>query len=819
MRNLRHTLRYLAAHRSFTAAAVFTLAIGLGANTALFGLINVALRPLDVPHPEQIVAIAAEARGDDTGGFQYSFSLEALYDLQRRATSFSHVFAMMPRIGGMAVDDKAAQFFFVAVSDNYFTALGVEPLLGSLFTQRSGSPAAVVLGHSFWIKQFGGDPKVIGRRIRVNGQPAVVSGVVKEGFRGTFLGVEMDGYLSIEDLRVVSPDVDRWLYHNRKARPLQVLGRLKPDVSIATAGNEINTLLEGLAREYPDSDGGLSARVVPEIYARPLPLKAVTEAIPIIRMLTFVVAGLVLLIACLNVANLLLVRATARQRELAVRSALGATTFQLIWQMVVEGLVIAVSGGIAGAAVGHLVSRTVLERLDLGSDLPFAIRVPFDTRAFLYALAATMAAGIAISLWPAWRASRADARAALHEGGRSQSDGRDRQRLRSVLVVGQIAGSLALLIVAALFAQTLAAAKNIDLGFDGDHLITARVDVRQIGYGEEQAEVFYDELLRRVRSWGDVASASLGFAVPMSYLVSGGSVYPEGQALPPGTQPPAVFLNHAGHEYFDTMQIPVIRGRAFRRDEEEQYGTTRRLAIVNEAMAERYWPGQDPVGKRLRLFNPSDPMLEIVGVVRNSKYVLVFEQPRPFVFIPLERNLLLRTLHVRSKGDPALLAARIEREIHALAPDLPIADLRTMRQSLRGIFGYFLFEIGAVQAAGMGLLGLSLALVGVYGVVSFGASLRTREVGIRMALGAQSRDVLRLILGQGIRVVSVGLLAGLAAAWALSRALTTLVPLAHADWIVFVALAIALGALATWACYLPALRATRVPAMTALRHE
>jgi predicted permease len=819
MRNLRHTLRYLATHRSFTATAVLTLAIGLGANTALFGLINLALRPLDVPHPEQLVAIAAEARGDDTGGFQYSFSLDALYDLERRSTSFSHVFGVMPRIGGISVDGRAAQFFYAAVSDSYFTALGAEPLLGSLVTRRSGSPAAVVLGHSFWVKHFGGDPDVIGRRIRVNGQPAVVSGVVKEGFRGTFLGLETDGYLSIEDLRVVSPGVERWLYHNRKARTMQLFGRLAPDVSAGSASREINALLERLGQEYPDSDAGLNARVIPEPYARPLPLKSVTEAIPVIRTLMLIVAGLVLLIACLNVANLLLVRATARQRELAVRSARGATTRQLIWQMVVEGLVIAVLGGIAGAAVGHLVTRTVLERLDLGADLPLVLHVPFDMRVFLYGLAATTVAGIAISLWPAWRASRADARGALHDGGRSQSDGRDRQRLRSMLVVGQIAGSLALLIVAALFAETLAAAKNIDLGFDADHLITARVDVRQIGYDEAQGDAFYEELLRRVRSWGEVASASIGFSVPMSYLVGGGALYLEGQPPAAGTQPPAVFLNHAGHDYFETMRIPIVRGRAFRREDEGERDTTRRLAIVNEAFAERYWPGQDPIGKRLRMFNPTDPLLEVVGVARNSKYVLVFEKPRPFVYLPLERNMMLRTLHVRTKGDPALLAARLEHEIHALAPDLPIADLRPMRESLSGIFGYFMFELGTVQALGMGLLGLTLALVGVYGVVSFGASLRTREVGIRMALGAQPGDVLRLILGQGVRVVSVGLLAGLAAAWALGRALTTFVPLARVDWIVFAVLALALGALATWACYVPARRATRVPAMAALRHE
>ncbi len=241
MRNLRYTLRFLAAHKSFTAAAVFTLAIGLGANTALFGLLNVVLRPLDVPHAEQLVAIA-ETRGDESGGFQYVFSLEALYDLQRRATSFSHVFGVMPRIGGLSAESKAAQFFYVAVSDNYFPAIGIAPHLGTLFTRRSGSPAVIVLGYTFWMKHFGGDPAVAGRQVRVNGHPAVVTGVVPEGFRGTYLAVEMDGYVAIEDLRVIDPDVERWLYLNRKPRPMQLAVaihgslraafRLKPEATL-----------------------------------------------------------------------------------------------------------------------------------------------------------------------------------------------------------------------------------------------------------------------------------------------------------------------------------------------------------------------------------------------------------------------------------------------------------------------------------------------------------------------------------------------------------------------------------------------------------
>jgi macrolide transport system ATP-binding/permease protein len=301
--------------------------------------------------------------------------------------------------------------------------------------------------------------------------------------------------------------------------------------------------------------------------------------------------------------------------------------------------------------------------------------------------------------------------------------------------------------------------------------------------------------------------------------VGGGTLFVEGQPPPPGTQPPAIFLNYVGHDYFDTMQIPIVRGRAFARDDEHEVPATRHLAIVNEAMAERYWPGQDPIGKRLRVYGAAEPLLEVVGVARNAKYVLVFEHPRPFVYLPLERPMKLRTLHVRAKADAALLVPRLEREIAAMAPDLPIADLRRVRQSLSGIFGYFIFELGAVQAGGMGLLGLALALIGVYGVVSFAASRRTREIGIRMALGAQPGDVLRLFLVEGVRVVAIGLVSGVAMAWLLVRTLTALVPLARADWITFAATALGLGLLATWACYVPARRATSVPAMTALRHE
>jgi predicted permease len=306
----------------------------------------------------------------------------------------------------------------------------------------------------------------------------------------------------------------------------------------------------------------------------------------------------------------------------------------------------------------------------------------------------------------------------------------------------------------------------------------------------------------------------------MSYLLAGGAIYIEGQPIAAGSQPPASFINHVGHNYFETMGIPIVRGRAFVEDDEQYRSNNRKVAVVNQSMAEKYWPGQDPIGKRLQIFNLTDPMIEVVGVAKDSKYVLVFEAPRPYLYLPLVRDGSLRTLHVRTAGDPAALAPRLEREIKALAPDLPIADLRTITQSLEGIFGFLIFRLGAIQAGGMGLLGLILAILGVYGVVSFGASLRTREIGIRIALGARPGDVLRLIVGQGVQLVVIGILLGLVVSAGMSRVLSRFLPLVDAaDWITFGIVAAGLGVLALIACYVPARRATRVPVMTALRYE
>jgi predicted permease len=819
MTDLRYALRFFWTHKAFAAAAILTLALGLGANTALYGMFNATLRPLPLPDSKQLVVIAAEARGDETGGFQFNFSIEQLKDLQQRADVFSDVVGHMPRVGGVLINGKASQFWYTAVSGNYFSGLRVRPAAGSLFTRESGSPVHVVLGHAFWIKHFGGDPHVVGMPIRMDGAAAIISGVVERSFRGTVMGVEMDGYIAAEDYGTINPDANRWLYHNRKARGMNVLARLRPGVSLEDAQASLDVLMKTLEAEYPESDRGIAAAVIPEPLARPLPMRSVREAVPLVRLVGMALAGLVLLLACMNVANLLLVRATARQREMAVRAALGASRGRLVRQMVTEGLLLSGAGGAAGYAVGQWVSGAYLTRLDLGADLPLGFDTSLDLGVFLFSLGTAVVSGLLIGLWPAWRASRADARAALHDGGWTSSEGGHRQRLRRLLVVGQISGALTLLIVAGLFIRTLSSAHAIDLGFDAQTLISVRLDPKQLGYDDDRTVEFYRELQRRVAAWTDVEAVAVCLAPPMSYLIGGGSIYVEGRPSASNSQPPASFINHVGHDYFKVMGIPIVRGRAFTEDDEGEVATTRRFAIVNESFASTHWPGENPIGKRFHAFNLTEPLLEVVGVARDSKYVVVFESQRPYVYLPITRDLSLRTLVVRA-ANPATLGPRLEREIKALSPEMPMADLRTMDETLQGAFGFLIFRIGAIQAGGLGLIGLGLAIIGVYGVVSFGASLRTREIGIRVALGAQTRDVLRLIVGQGFALVAMGLLIGLIASVQLSRVLSHFVPLVDAtDWVTFAAVAVALALLALLACYVPARRATKVSVMAALRYE
>ena len=813
--DVRYAFRMLAKSPMLTVIVILTLALGIGANTAIFGLVNgIVLRPLPVKSPEQLMVLAGQVKGDTLGIFTLSYG--QLGDFRKQADAFSDVFASQVNLGGLSYAGKANQFVYGYVTGNYFSGLGVQPALGRLFLPAEGEEGGrdpfIVLGYDFWQKKFGGDPGVVGKQALIDGQEATIIGVTPKGFQGTQFALNLDGYVPLNMLPAKDAAA---FWGDRAARSLIVLARLKPGVSLQQAQSSMNVVTARLADQYPATDKGISVRVVPERLARPQPFP--NNIVPFIAGIFLVLAGLVLLLACMNVANILLVRATMRQREMAIRAAMGASRGRLIRQMLTESIMLSLFGGVGGLLLGVWASTAVGSLLPSGR-IPIRLDFGFDWRVFAYAMVAALFTGAIVGLWPAVRAGRADVNSVLQSGGRSDTAGAGRHRLRSVLVVAQVAGSLVLLIVAGLFVRSLMRAQHAYLGFDADHVLNLALDPREVGYDDARTNTFYHDLEARVRALPGVQSASLAFSVPMGNVQDGSSIYIEGQPPTPGQPPPMVIYNHVDEPYFDTMRIPLLRGRVFQESDNDKAPL---VAVVNQTMAQQFWPNQDAMGKRFSLKSATGPLVEIVGIATDGKYVFIGWDKKPYFFVPLAQSFsAYRTLQVRSSLPPESMIAQMQNEVRALDPNMPVTDVQTMRQSLSGGNGFFIFQIGAILAAAMGLLGLALAVVGVYGVVSFAASQRTHEIGIRMALGAGRRDILRLVLQQGLALVIVGVLSGTVLAWALTRSMATiLVGVSPTDALTYGTATLLLAAVGFWACYAPARRAMQLDPMIALRYE
>ena len=818
-RGLRFAFRSLAKSPGLTAIVVITLALGVGANTAIFSIVNgMLLRPLPVRAPEQIMLLGTEQKG---AALQtYTVSYLDLVDYRKQVSAFSDLFAYEIALVGLSADGRADEIAASCVTGNFFPALGLQPTLGRLLLpgegEKPGEAGMMVLGYSYWQKRFGGDPSVVGRQVLVDGKSVTIVGVAPKGFGGMHPILEMDGYLTLNRGLGFGQGPDGFGYY-RNVRLLRAYGRLIPGVSPAQAQSSFDVTAARLAEHYPE-DKGVTVRVIPEKRARPDP--AVADIIPLIAGSFLALATLVLLLACLNVANLLLVRATARQGEMGIRAALGAGRGRLIAQVLTECSLLALMGGAAGVMLGQwantLLGSTIKQ---VASNMPLRLEGGFDWRVFFYALGIAVFTGMIVGVSPALRASRANVNVMLRESGRSGSPGAGRHRVRSVLVVAQLAGSLVLLIAAGLFVRSLAHVQRMYLGFDPDHVLNVTLDPHGIGYDEPRARGFYRDLEARVRALPSVKSVALAFFVPMGIVQEPRGVYIEGHPLASGQQPPQVFLNRVDPPYFETMRVPLERGRGFAETDD---ATAPKVAIINQKMAQQFWPNEDPIAKRFSIFGPSGPFTEVVGVAQDGKYVVAaLEEPVPFLYIPYAQDYTsMMTLHIRSDVPPESLIAPVREVIHGLAPDLPIYDVQTMKQSLWGMDGFFVFRLGAVLAAVMGLIGLTLAVVGVYGVVSYSAEQRTHEIGIRMALGAGRREIMGLVLRQGMGLVMAGVLSGLAASWALTRALARLlVGVSATDPLTFAGVTVLLAAIALSACYVPARRALRLDPVAALRNE
>jgi len=821
-RDMRYAGRMIAKTPGLSVIIILTLALGIGATTVVFSIANTLMfQPLPVPHASRIMAVGFQQKGNPLG--LGSLSYVELGDFQSQSGDvFAALFGNMGRLSGFGLEGHPSeQLLSNYVTGNFFTGLGVKPALGRLFAlgegEQIGATRTAVLGYAFWKSHLGGDPGVVGRSALVNGRPTEIIGIAPKGFHGAVPSlIDMQLYLPLsivaED-QAATPGAYQGgnLFTNRTDRELAVLGMLKPGVSVAQAQSLVRVIQARLASQYSKDENGL----VMEAISAPSGVPE-TGILRLIAALFVGLSGMVLLLSCMNVANVLLARATTRQQEMAIRAALGAPRSRLIRQMLTEPVLLALLGAAAGMLAAHWTMAAIFalpawarRRADF-----LILQFSFDWRVFLIAFGGAILGGVAAGMWPAIRAGRTNLNLLLHGAGRSDSAGAERHRLRNILVVAQVAGSLALLIAAGFFVQTLRRAEHAYLGFDPTHLVICTMDPHEIGYDHARTTQFYRELQSRVAALPGVQSVSLSFGGPFLGIEYAVNVYAENYIIPPGQQAPFIFHNVASPEYFSNLRIPLLRGRAFTESDDDHAPL---VAIVNQTMARQLWPGEDPVGKRFRTVKDLNPLIEVVGLAGDGKYQNIMEDSQPWFYVPLYQEFQsLRTIVVRSSAPPENLIAEVEGEIRALAPGMPLFNSATMEQILDQ--AQFIFRLGVDLAGGTGLLGLFIAIVGVYGVVSYAAAQRTREVGIRIALGATPADVLKLILNQGLLLIAAGVAVGLIVGLLVTRGISHIFH-GESGVVVFAVAAVLLAATGFWACYIPARRAMRMDPMTALRHE
>lgn len=815
IQDMRYGIRTLLKNPGFTAVAILTLALGIGTNTAIFSLVDAfLLRPLPVKNPAEITTLAYQLKG---GLLINIFSVPDYRDVREQTSDvFSSVIAYQISLDGLSVNGKADRIMTSYGAGNFFSALGLKPALGRFILpseeETPGANPVMVLAYSYWKVHFGGDPGVVGKKVSVDGRPVTIVGVAPEEFHGLFTFADVQAFLPL-GMATMSGNPSDFMT-NRGFRIVFALARLRPGVSIGQAQASLNVVAHRMAQENPKDDQDLSLQVYPELRSRPNPDPKNT--IFIVSGLFMGLAALVLVLACVNVANILLVRATVREREMAIRAALGAGRGRLIRQLLTESILLAVGGGLAGIILGYWGS-TAMGQINLATDLPVRLDFGFDWRVFGFAFGAALLTGLIVGIVPAIRASRGNLAHILHEGGRGLVGGRN--RLRSALVVAQVAGSLMLLIIAGLFTRSLSEAQKTNLGFDPNHVVNFFMDPNEIGYSEAQGREFYKNLLARIRSLPGVVSASTANSTPMGYYNNGDTVEVEGYVNPPGQPTPVAFYNVISTDYFKTMGISRLQGRTFTEadDQNAQY-----VGIINEATAKKFWPSLDPIGRTYKIGADPKHSITVVGVVKDSRYQGVTGTINPYFYMPFAQHYLnnsLEALQVRTAAAPEPMIPVIEHEIESLAPELPVFDVKTMKESLNTLNGLLIYQIGAALAAALGILGLILALVGVYGVISFAASQKTHEIGIRMALGAQPAQILKMIFRQGFAIVAIGLGIGIVLALGAAKVVGNFLTVSATDPLTYITVSLVLAAVALLACYIPARRAMRVDPMEALRYE
>jgi putative ABC transport system permease protein len=795
-RDIRYGARSLMKRPGFTVIALIALALGIGANTAIFSLVNaVLLRPLPFAEPDRLVWAWGNVR---TGSNRASVSPPDFLDYRQQNTAFEEFAAFMPVALNLTGSGEPERLTAAGVTGNYFQALGVQPVLGRTFlleNEKPGSDQVAVLSYRLWQKRFAGDQSIVNRTIVLDGRTCLVTGVMPQGFN----------FPQYAELWVpINFEIAAGM-KQRGAHFMRPIGKLKQGVTLEQAQADTDAIARRLEEQYPDTNKSWNLRLVS------LREQLVGNTRPTLFIL-FGAVGFVLLIACANVANLLLVRAAGRQKEIALRTALGAGRFRIVRQMITESVLLALVGGTLGTLLA-VWGIELLVKLSEGN-IPPTAQVRIDVTVLAFTLLTSVVTGVLFGLAPALRTMRLNLSESLKEGGRVGGDGAQRNRTRSVLVVIESAVAVVLLIGAGLLVRSLIQLQNVSPGFDPQNVLTMRVDLPRGKYSTpEKAESFFTELERRIGSLPGVEDVALITELPLSGQRNDIPYAVEGRPPVPSDQLFGDDWRRVNQHYFSAMRIPFLRGRNFT---EQEVRESAKVVIISDLLARKVFPNEEPIGKRLILVIAREPF-EIIGIVGDIRDRALEVNPLPAMYLPSNQsggtNVVVRTL-----GDPASLTGAIRKEVRAIDPDQPIAAMRTMNEWMDTAVAGSRYRTALLAL--FAFVALVLASTGIYGVMSYSVSQRTHEIGVRMALGARRSDVLKLVVRQGMTLVVIGVGLGLVGAIALTRVMSTLLfGVTARDPFTFATVAALLIAVAFVACYLPARRATKVDPLVALRYE
>jgi macrolide transport system ATP-binding/permease protein len=808
LQDLRFALRMLRRSPGFALLAILCLTLGIGANAAVFSWMEGLLfRPYPmVANQERLVALTGTTRSDRTG-----LSWPDFTDLQRNCTLFDEFFVSKITGTTLSIGDRAQVVTGSIVSANYFTALGIHPILGRTFEPhedvgRSAHPVTVI-SYQLWKERFGGDPQIIGKTQRMDGVIHTIIGVTPEGFYGTFVGWAMKFWVpaSMED----TFEAGGYKLEDRGERWIESYGRLRPGVTLEQAQQEASAVAKRLERDYPATNRGHGIKLWPLWQT---PFNNAGNLLPTLETMLVVVV-FVLLIACANVGNLLLVRSFARRHEITVRVAVGAGRKRLLQQLLIEGLVLSAIAAAGGLLVARWCSHLLVLLLPVRNGNAMHLPGEMDWRVMALSATVCLVATLLFALIPAVQTSKIDLAGTLRSEMAGVARGRGKSWVRSGLVVVQVSLCFILLVGAGLLLQSLQKIRSDSPGFSTKGVLVTAVNLSASGYDEQRAKSFQDELIDRVQALPGVESAALARQTPLGYgTFSSAPIAVDGYQPPPDEQPSADY-NQVGPGYFATIGIPVVSGREFTRADNE---TAAPVAIINETMAARYWPGMNPLGQRLQA---KGKWLQIIGVAKTSKYYSMREQPKPFFYVPRRQDFSVgAALTIRTRLRPEVLAAALSRELKAMDPNLALYEVISLQEQVdRSTSAQ---KVAVTLTGVLGGLALVLAAIGLYGVMSYTVSQSTRELGLRMALGARTAELFRLVISRGLWLTFGGIFLGAALALGLTRLLGYLLyKVSPRDPLAFGYAFLVLTIVSFIACFLPAWRATRVDPIVALRYE